>query len=115
VLPGVALFEPDKQLFALFGEWLQRAGFESLGCPSQASAARAALVIADVPLPACDGAAWIADLRRRFPQARMLAISSRFRPGLRGSTAAARMLGVDAVLAKPFSLEQFIAQVRALT
>ena len=113
--PGVALCEPDEQLFALFSEWLQRAGFEPLGCASQASAARAALLVADVPMPAHDGAACIADLRRRFPHARMLAISSRFRPGLRGSIAAARTLGVDAVLAKPFSFEQFIAQVRALT
>jgi DNA-binding NarL/FixJ family response regulator len=112
---GVVLSEPDKLLFALFSEWLQRAGFEPLDCASQASAARAVLVIVDVPMPARDGAARLGALRRRFPQARMLAISSRFRPGLCGSAAAAGTLGVDAVLAKPFSFEQFIAQVRALT
>jgi DNA-binding response OmpR family regulator len=66
-------------------------------------------------MPPRAGAERVAALRRRFPHARVLAISSRFTPGLEGATAAATTLGVDAVLAKPFSCDQFIAQVRTLT
>jgi DNA-binding response OmpR family regulator len=113
--PGVALCEPDGQLFALFAEWLQRAGFEPLGCASQACAARVALVVADVRMPPQHGAASIAALRGRFPHARMLAISSQFTPRTQGATAAAATLGADAVLAKPFSCKEFMDQVRALT
>jgi DNA-binding response OmpR family regulator len=111
----VALCEPDGMLFALFGEWLQRARFQPSGCASRAGAACVVLVVADVPMPPRRGAAWITILRRRFPNARVLAISGQFLPGMSGATGAARALGADAVLAKPFSHGQFIEQVRALT
>jgi DNA-binding response OmpR family regulator len=113
-LPAVALCEPDGPLRALFGEWLQRDGYAPLRCGCVACAARVVLVVADFPMPPHDGAARIALLRRRFPGAKVLAISSQFTPRMHGATAAAAALGVDAVLAKPFSCAPFMAQVRAL-
>src|SRR5882672_6497049 len=59
-----------------------------------------------------DGAASIAILRQRFPQAKVLAISGQFAPGLHGTTAGAIELGADAVLAKPFAAKVFIDAVR---
>jgi DNA-binding response OmpR family regulator len=112
--PAVALCEPDGPLRALFEEWLQRGGYTPLRCECVACAARVVLVIADFPMPQCEGAGRIAMLRRRFPGARVLAISSQFTPRMHGATAAAATLGVDAVLAKPFSCQPFMAQVRAL-
>jgi CheY-like chemotaxis protein len=112
--PVVALCEPDGPLCALFGEWLLRGGYATLRCECLACAARVVLVVADFPMPPCEGAGRIAILRRRFPRARVLAISSQFMPRMHGATAAAATLGVDAVLAKPFSREPFMAQVRAL-
>lgn len=113
--PQVVVCEPDGQLLALFMEWLKRASFQPLACACEACAAGAVLVVADVPMPPGDGAAWVALLRRRFPRAKVLAISGQFAPRMHGATAAARALGADAVLAKPFSCEQFMGQVRALT
>jgi DNA-binding response OmpR family regulator len=113
--PRVALCEPDALLGALLAEWLQRAGFEPL--PVVAGAlplARVALVVADVPAPRLDGAARIAVLRERFPEASVLAISAQFMAGMNGATAAARALGADAVLAKPFSSASFNEAVRAM-
>ena len=113
--PCVALCEPDALLRALLGEWLQRANFEPLRCASGAPAPRVVLVVADVPAPRQDGAARIALLRQRFPDAKVLAISGQFMPGVCGATAAAIALGADAVLAKPFAANLFIDTVRALT
>ena len=111
----VALCEPDALLGALLGEWLQRADFEPVRDVAGAPAtARVALVVADVPAPRLGGAARIATLRQRFPGAKVLAISGQFMAGLNGATTAARVLGADAVLAKPFSSGLFIEVVRAM-
>lgn len=75
---------------------------------------RVALVVADVPAPRLGGAARIATLRQRFPGAKVLAISGQFMAGMHGATAAATVLGADAVLAKPFSSGLFIEVVRAV-
>lgn len=110
----VALCEPDTLLRALLAEWLRRAGFEPVGRPPAQPVENVVLVVADVAAPRRDGAAAISVLRRSFPQARMLAISAQFTPGLHGATAAALELGADAVLAKPFAAGEFIAAVHAL-
>jgi CheY-like chemotaxis protein len=112
--PCVVLCEPDVLLRALLGEWLQRANFEPLRCAPGAPVPRVALVVADVPAPRQDAAVRIAILRQRFPDAKVLAISGQFMPGMCGATAAAIALGADAVLAKPFAANLFIDTVRAL-
>jgi len=110
----VSLCEPDALLRALLGEWLQRAGYEPVRCEAGAFAKGVMLVVADVPAPRQDGAACIAILRRRFPSAKVLAISAQFMAGMHGVTAAAIELGADAVLAKPFAAKAFIDVVHAL-
>ena len=87
--PRVALCEPDTLLRALLGEWLQRADFELVRCAAGEPLKSVVLVVADMPAPRHDGAASIAILRQRFPQARVLAISGQFAPGLHGTTDAA--------------------------
>jgi DNA-binding NarL/FixJ family response regulator len=109
----VALCEPDALLRALLGEWLQRADYEPVQGVASAPGS-VAVVVADLPAPRLDGAARIAVLRQRFPGAKVLAISGQFTTRLSGATAAARTLGADAVLAKPFSSALFIEAVRAI-
>lgn len=110
----MALCEPDALLSALLGEWLWRSGFEPVRRVAAGSVSNVVLVIADVAAPRQGGAACIAVLRQSFPQARMLAISAQFAPGMHGNTSAAAELGADAVLAKPFSAGEFIAAIHAL-
>jgi DNA-binding response OmpR family regulator len=112
--PRVALCEPDALLRALLGEWLQRAHFEPVPCAAGTSLDDVALVVADVPAPRWDGGACVAVLRRRFPRAKVLAISGQFMPGMQGTTTATTELGADAVLAKPFAAKVFIDAVRVL-
>jgi DNA-binding NarL/FixJ family response regulator len=87
--PRVALCEPDTLLRALLDEWLQRADFEPVRCAASEPLKSVVLVVADMPAPRHDGAASIAILRQRFPQAKVLAISGQFAPGLHGTTDAA--------------------------
>ena len=110
---GVALCEPDVLLRAVLEEWLRRAGFEPSRCAG-ASLSPVALVVADVSAPRRTGAATIATLRRRFPGAKVFAISGQFMPGMHGAPSAATALGADAVLAKPFACGMFIDIVRTL-
>jgi DNA-binding response OmpR family regulator len=110
----VALCEPDALLGALLVEWLHRAGFEPVRCGVGDPARNVVLVVADVPAPRQDGAACVAHLRRAFPNARVLAISAQFAPGLHGANCtAAAELRVDAVLAKPFAVKAFVDAVHA--
>jgi DNA-binding response OmpR family regulator len=111
--PGrrVALCEPDAPLTRLLSEWLCGAGFEPVPCAASAHG-DVALVVADVRTPRLGGSACIAALRARFPGARVLAISGYFITS--GASAAAREIGADALLAKPFSRAAFMAAVTAL-
>ena len=111
--PAVALCEPDALLRAVLEEWLRQAGFEPSRCAG-VSLSPVGLVVADVPAPRQTGAASIATLRRRFPGAKVFAISGQFMPGMHGAASAATALGADAVLAKPFSSGIFIDIVRTL-
>jgi DNA-binding response OmpR family regulator len=112
--PRVALCEPDSLLRALLEEWLRRAGFEPVGCAAAGCLKNVALVIADVAAPRRDGADRVTWLRRRFPHARVLAISAQFIPGMRGAGTTALELGADAVLAKPFDAGAFMGAVHSL-
>lgn len=108
-LRRVALREPDPVLRMLLSEWLRGAGFEPLPCDAGADVA---IVIADVSTPRVGGVAYIAALRERFRGAKVLAISGYFMTA--GSSAAARELGADALLAKPFSRRAFVEALQAL-
>jgi DNA-binding response OmpR family regulator len=111
--PRVAVCEPDALLGALLVEWLHRAGFEPVRCGVGDPAGNVVLVVADVPAPRQGGAACITHLKRAFPQAKVLAISGQFAPGLQGASSAAVELGADAVLAKPFTARAFLEALGA--
>ena len=72
----------------------------------QYRAAPADLVVTDIFMPTQDGLETILELRREFPGAAVVAISGNTlsQPML----SAAQNLGAAAVLAKPFSADQFL-------
>lgn len=80
------------------------------------------LIILDLILPGVNGVAAIAELRREFPRARIVAISGGGAFGLDGYQpdaiatqaylAAATAAGAAAVLAKPFELQQLRATLK---
>lgn len=77
--------------------------------------APADLVITDLFMPDQDGIETIQQLRDEFPTCRILAISGGAMSGTSGRVLAdARMLGANATLAKPFTLEELSRAVTGL-
>ncbi len=60
------------------------------------------VVVTDVVMPKKDGLKTISEIRRRFPNTRIIAISGGARPSGSGALATARALGANGILAKPF-------------
>lgn len=104
----VLVLEEDPLIRPLLERWLGEAGY---GVSARAAAVngKPALVIADVADPQ-SAAALIASLREYA--APILVLSARFRRGLAGSAEAARRLGVEKVLPKPFNRRELLAAVR---
>jgi CheY-like chemotaxis protein len=64
-------------------------------------------------MPRREGAKCLRDVRAAHPDTPLIAISAQFRPGLAGSGSAADELGVEQVIAKPFSRRDLLAAVRS--
>lgn len=104
----VVVQEEDAQIRELLERWLREAGY-LVARPDAVLEIAPALVIVNVPEPhAADGV--IRSLKGVYA-APILALSARFRRGLAGSTEAARRLGVEKVLPKPFTRKELLAAV----
>ena len=72
------------------------------------------LVITDIVMPEQEGLGTIMMLRRECPQARIIAISGGGRVGNLDALEAARTLGADEVIPKPFEADILLATVGRL-
>lgn len=104
----VVVLEEDPLIRPLLERWLGEAGYP-LAAPDPQGEVKPALVIADVPDPQ-SAEALIGSLRAYA--APILILSARFRRGLAGSAEAARRLGVEKVLPKPFTRKELLSAVR---
>lgn len=110
--PRILVVDADSACVALLGQWLTEAAFDvvndtELGAPLD-------LAIVDVPQPRSGGTRSVRLIADRHPGTPILAVSSAFFSGIEHCTTAPRMLGVDAVLAKPMSRETLLHHVRRL-
>lgn len=71
-------------------------------------------MIVDIFMPRKDGIELIREVRRKWPSTRILAMSGGNRFFQQDMLAAARALGADASLDKPFMPSELIATVRRL-
>jgi len=101
----VAIEDADDLVRQVLERWLEEAGYWVNAGPGRS----AALVIVDVPSPR-SAQARLEALRREYA-APILVLSGRFRRGLAGSAEAARRLGVEMVLPKPFTREELLCAV----
>ncbi len=108
----ILVIEDDPMMRDLIVATLQDAGFAPTA--SLAAGAVATLVLVDVGEPRTGGADNVRVLRARHPQARILAISGRFRFNAATAASVARQLGADRVLAKPLDCQALVANVRQL-
>jgi CheY-like chemotaxis protein len=102
----IRIFEQDPLIRPLLERWLGEAGYE-VTTPA-AGRAKLALVIADVPDP--QAAERLIHSLQEYAVP-ILLLSGRFRPGLASSVEAARRLGVNKVLPKPFTRRELLAAV----
>jgi DNA-binding response OmpR family regulator len=108
----ILVVDADRACVALLEQWLTDAGFEVVHDAAVDAALDSAIV--DVPQPRSGGTRALRLVADRYPGTPILAVSSAFFPGIEHCTAAPRVLGVDAVLAKPMSREALLNQVRRL-
>jgi CheY-like chemotaxis protein len=108
----ILVVESDDLVRELLKRWLGEAGYTVvIGNPVDfASLAGLRLVIANIASPRRVEVS-IRGLKSVYP-APILAISARFRRGLEGSSEAARRLGVNHVLPKPFTRKELLSAVR---
>jgi DNA-binding NtrC family response regulator len=114
-MSDILIIEDDDLMRALLEEWLGEAGYPVRArAPRETAGADAAeLVIVGVCMPRQAGTELVRAVRDAHPGASLIAISGQFRPGLAGACAAARALGVQQVIAKPFTREALLDAVRA--
>jgi CheY-like chemotaxis protein len=112
-MSSIVIIEEDKLMRELLREWLSAEGY-SMGAaaPGEAPAPdKADLVIVDVYMPRYEGAKTLRAVKAAYPETPLIAISGQFRPGLVGSCTAADALGVQQVVAKPFTRRDLLAAV----
>ncbi|MHB8521284.1 MAG: response regulator [Limisphaerales bacterium] len=112
------MIDDEAELRALLKEALVDAGHDVVDAASGDEGIAlyrvtpADVVITDVLMPNKVGLETILELKRDFPNARVIAISGGFNRRTDNDTALAKTLGVDRTLAKPFSTETLLQVVR---
>ena len=115
-MAGIVVIEEDKLMRGLLVEWLSKEGYSvRAAVPGDVEASNDAdLVIVDVYMPRHEGAQQLRAIKAAHPETPVIAISGQFRPGLLGPCTAAEALGVQQVIAKPFSRGDLLAAVHGV-
>ena len=115
VLPRILVIEDDNEVRLMVRQMLERAGHEvaeAINGDEGVESYRQRpvdLVITDILMPGKDGVETIRELRRDFPEVRIIAMT-----GFRGTFSrlpAAEYLGAKRTLVKPFSSKQLLDAV----
>ena len=118
VLARILVIEDEEKALDLYREMLERAGYDVL-CASDGEEGaeiyrreEVDAVVTDLFMPRKDGVEMIRELRREFPEVRVLAIT-----GVRGRFSrlpAAEAVGAQKTLLKPFPMEEMLDALREL-
>jgi two-component system, chemotaxis family, chemotaxis protein CheY len=71
-------------------------------------------LITDIFMPESDGLEAIAAFRREFPQTKIVAVSGGGKRAKHDYLSAAKLMGVEATLQKPFDIDRLLETLRAL-
>ncbi len=117
---NILLAEDEPQVARLMRMALERSdyevtcannGREALGALAEKSFA---LLITDLVMPDTDGIEAIVEIRERYPDLPILAVSGAGTGNAENYLAVARHLGADSTLAKPFAISELVDRVLAL-
>jgi CheY-like chemotaxis protein len=116
----IIVVEDDARQRSILKQALELAGFpvraaahggEALGLQREK---QARFLVTDLFMPEADGFEAINAFRREFPQTKIVAISGGGQLAKHDYLANARLIGVDATLQKPFSVDKLLDTLRAL-
>ena len=120
-MASIIVIEDDADFRSLLRQVLEHAGHEVREAADGGAGLAlhrdrpADLVVTDLYMPEKDGIETILELREAFPDVRILAVSGAGHAVSRtASLEDARLLGADAVLAKPFGLAELREAVKGL-
>ncbi len=115
----ILVIDDDAQVRTVLLKSLERDGYQVMDAPNGKVGMKLLreepfdLVITDIVMPEKDGIEIIGELRRYFPETKIIAISGGGR-NLKASIVlhTAEILGVHCTLFKPFELEEFLNSVK---
>lgn len=116
----ILLIEDNDEMRGMLGQMISEAGFEVVLAANgdegiqRYRAAPTDLIITDILMPGKGGLQTIVELRRDFPKARVIAMSGGFKNDSAEHAGLAAILGVNQILAKPFSSAELFAAVKAV-
>jgi DNA-binding response OmpR family regulator len=113
-MSDIVIYEENDLMRALLQEWLSEAGYRVRAGPPGADLGQAALVIVSVYMPKHSGPQLLRAIQAAHPGTPLIAVSGQFRAGLSSDGPTARTLGVQQVIAKPFTCTDLLAAVRAM-
>ena len=119
-MPKILIVDDDPQIRLLLTERFQKAGFEAScaangrECMKMLSIAVPDVVITDLIMPEQEGIETIMQLRRDYPQIKIIAISGGIRGGTVNFLSAARELGAAKAYKKPFQFQELLSGVNEL-
>jgi CheY-like chemotaxis protein len=118
--PDILVIEDDPIMREALVDWLQAAGYgvraaaDGTAGLAAVKLAPPALVVTDIHLPGTNGATVISEVKQRFPQVAIIAISGLFNSGRGVDAEAAIALGAARALAKPFKRAELLRALAEL-
>jgi len=116
----ILVVDDDPQIRALLIQTLEREGYQVLAASDGAQGVRlfrenpADLIITDIIMPEMDGWEAIVELRKAFPDTRIIAISGGGMLGPSSYLVIAKRFGAERIFAKPLKKEELLQAVREL-
>ncbi len=120
LMAPILIIDDDPQINLLLQDVLEFEGYQVITAQRaaeglhQLETTKVDLVITDVIMPDKEGLETIRELRERYPQTKILAISGGLTKSGVDVLEIAKRLGAHKVLAKPFDVQDLILSVRAL-
>ncbi len=119
-MPRILIIDDDRDVLGMLKKMLERAayevtiatdGAEGLACFAEAPAD---LVITDLLMPGKEGLETIRDLKRDFPELKIIAISGGGRNAPEGYLKVAKAMGAARSFAKPFGQTELLEAIEEL-
>lgn len=119
-MPRILIIDDEKEICEMIRQKFEPEGYEVGSAPNGKVGLKLQketpfdLVITDIFMPEKEGIETIRELRRDFPDLKIIAITGGYRYGPDELLEAARMLGANKTLAKPFKLGEIKKAVEEL-